>query len=114
MLRCKTWLSSEHPNLFSTIYGSTSAAATTGESKSELKEGETGLEPKLAESSLDKEARKKEAKAVAKEEKAEKKRQNSKVLIKRIERNKRKYVTAIHGLEVFGPYLPRYAMYLFA
>ena len=70
------------------------------------------MEPKLAESSLDKEARKKEAKAVAKEEKAEKKRQNSKVLIKRIERNKRKYVTAIHGLEVFGPSLPGYAMYL--
>lgn len=51
---------------------------------------------------LNKEAAKKEAKAEAKEEKAERKRQASKVLIKRIERNKRKYVTAIHGLEVFG------------
>ncbi|MCJ1445973.1 MAG: Translation machinery-associated protein 22 [Stictis urceolatum] len=49
-----------------------------------------------------KDAAKKEAKAAAAESKAAEKRETSKVLIKRIERNKRKYVTAVSGLEAFG------------
>lgn len=100
-----------------------------GTSASASKDAETGLEEPLEASKLsssaakkatdlDKEAAKKEAKAEAKEEKEAKRikvrrssmilasvsqaiMQASKVLIKRIERNKRKYVTAIHGLEVF-------------
>ena len=50
----------------------------------------------------EKDAAKKAAKAEAKEEREAEKRASSKVLIKRIERNKRKYVTAVSGLEAFG------------
>ena len=38
----------------------------------------------------------------AKQKRAEEKKMQSKVLIKRIERGKRKYVTGVFGLEVFG------------
>ena len=50
----------------------------------------------------EKDAAKKAAKAEAKEEREAEKRASSKVFIKRIERNKRKYVTAVSGLEAFG------------
>ena len=50
----------------------------------------------------EKDAAKKAAKAVALESREAEKRAASKVTIKRIERNKRKYVTAVSGLEAFG------------
>jgi len=50
---------------------------------------------------LEAETRKKEAKAEAKAESEAKKRASAKVTLKRIERNKRKHITAIHGLEAF-------------
>ena len=49
-----------------------------------------------------KDAAKKEAKALAAETRAAEKLQASKIFIKRVERNKRKYVTAVSGLEAFG------------
>lgn len=49
-----------------------------------------------------KDAKKKAAKAEAAEQKQADKRANSVVTIKRIERNKRKYVTSVSGLEAFG------------
>ena len=49
-----------------------------------------------------KDAAKKAAKASAAESREAEKRATSKVLIKRVERNKRKYVTAVQGLEAFG------------
>ena len=49
-----------------------------------------------------KDSEKKAAKAAASEAKAQEQRATSKVLIKRIERNKRKYVTAVQGLEQFN------------
>jgi density-regulated protein DRP1 len=49
-----------------------------------------------------KDAQKKAAKAEAAEEREAEKRANSKLIIKRIERNKRKYVTTVQGLELFG------------
>lgn len=50
----------------------------------------------------EKDAAKKAAKASAAESREAEKRAASKVIIKRIERNKRKYVTTIQGLEAFG------------
>jgi len=50
----------------------------------------------------EKDAAKKAAKAEAQESREAEKRAASKVTIKRIERNKRKYVTAVSGLEAFG------------
>ena len=49
-----------------------------------------------------KDAQKKAAKAATAESREAEKRASSKVIIRRIERNKRKYVTAVQGLEAFG------------
>lgn len=49
-----------------------------------------------------KDAAKKEAKAAQVEQRDAERKAASKVIIKRVERNKRKHVTVIMGLEVFG------------
>ena len=56
-----------------------------------------------------KDAQKKEAKAAAAEARDHEKKMTSKVLIKRVERNKRKYVTAVSGLEAHGMDLKKVA-----
>jgi density-regulated protein DRP1 len=55
-----------------------------------------------AQKRAEKDAQKKAAKAATAEARAAETRASSKILIKRIERNKRKYVTAVQGLEAFG------------
>lgn len=55
-----------------------------------------------AQKRAEKDAQKKAAKASAAEARAEEARLHSKVLIKRVERSKRKYVTAVQGLEAHG------------
>jgi len=55
-----------------------------------------------AQNKLEKDIAEKEAKADARADAALKKKLSSQVTIKRIERNKRKHVTSIHGLEAFG------------
>jgi density-regulated protein DRP1 len=55
-----------------------------------------------AQKRAEKDAQKKAAKAATAEARAQEQRATSKVTIKRIERNKRKYVTAVSGLEAFG------------
>lgn len=50
----------------------------------------------------EKEAAKKEAKAERKAAKEEERRLSSKVIIKRVERTKRKMTTSVQGLEAFG------------
>ncbi|KAG8902204.1 Translation machinery-associated protein 22 [Tulasnella sp. 403] len=106
--KCKAWLKDNHAQLFERYYG------------------EDAVQSKLqalsveAQSKLEEDAAKKEAKATAKAEVEAKKKQASrskgkpgellspleltasKVLIKRVERNKRKCVTTIYGLEAFG------------
>jgi density-regulated protein DRP1 len=56
-----------------------------------------------------KDASKKAAKAANAEEREAEKRASSKILIKRIERNKRKYITCIQGLDSFGLELKKVA-----
>ncbi len=56
-----------------------------------------------------KDSQKKEAKAALAETRASETRASAKVLIKRVERNKRKYVTAVQGLEVHGMDLKKVA-----
>ncbi|GAA97849.1 hypothetical protein E5Q_04529 [Mixia osmundae IAM 14324] len=87
--KCKQWLQDEHPHLYARYYSDTAM---------DEKLSALSLEQREA---LDKDSAKKEAKAEAKDEKLQKQRQSSKVLIKRIERTKRKHVTAVYGLEVF-------------
>jgi len=55
-----------------------------------------------AQERADKDAAKKAARAEAIESREATKRATSKVIIKRVERNKRKFVTSVQGLEAFG------------
>ena len=55
-----------------------------------------------AQKRAEKDAQKKAAKAEAAESREAEKRATSKVIIKRVERNKRKYVTEVSGLDHFG------------
>ncbi|KII94522.1 hypothetical protein PLICRDRAFT_127522 [Plicaturopsis crispa FD-325 SS-3] len=87
--RCKEWLHEEHPDLYDQYYSDEALQA---------KVGTLSLE---AQTKLEKDTAKKEAKAEAKADAALKKKMVIQVTIKRIERNKRKHITAIHGLEAF-------------
>jgi density-regulated protein DRP1 len=55
-----------------------------------------------AQKRAEKDSQKKAAKAASAEARRAEELASSKILIKRIERNKRKYVTAVQGLEAFG------------
>ncbi|KAF8204617.1 translation initiation factor SUI1 [Pholiota molesta] len=90
LTRCKEWLKEENEELYDKYY---SEEALTS------KIGTLSLE---AQAKLEKETAKKEAKAEAKADAALKKKLASQVTIRRIERTKRKHVTAIHGLEAFS------------
>ncbi|KDQ63928.1 hypothetical protein JAAARDRAFT_27595 [Jaapia argillacea MUCL 33604] len=87
--RCREWLKAEHEELFDKYYS---------EDALQAKLGTMSLE---AQSKLEKDVAKKEAKAEAKADAKLKKKMASQVTIKRIQRQKNKYVTAIHGLEAF-------------
>ena len=88
--KCQEWLSKNHPTLHAQIYS------------------EEALSQNLSTLSVDaqkraeKDAQKKAAKAEAAESREAEKRASSKVYIKRVERNKRKFVTEVSGLDQFG------------
>jgi len=88
--RCKDWLKDKYPALYEKYY-SEDAVAEKMQSLSVD-----------AQSKIEKNTAKKEKKALAKAAEDEERKQSAKVTIKRIERNKRKHVTSIHGLEEFG------------
>ncbi|KAG5353928.1 Translation machinery-associated protein 22 [Termitomyces sp. T112] len=90
LTRCKEWLKENYESLYNKYY---SEDALTS------KVGTLSLE---AQAKLEKDTAKKEAKAEAKADAALKKKLASQVIIKRIERNKRKHVTSVSGLEAFG------------
>ncbi|KAH7917153.1 density-regulated protein DRP1 [Leucogyrophana mollusca] len=100
LTRCKEWLSEDNPTMFDKFYSDEAL---------QTKIGTLSLE---AQAKLEKDTAKKEAKAEAKAEAAQKKKMASQVLIKRIERNKRKHVTAILGLEAFDIDLKKAAKFL--
>ncbi|KAI6042254.1 eukaryotic translation initiation factor 1-like protein [Pisolithus marmoratus] len=85
--RCKEWLKESHPALYDKYYSDEALQS---------KLGTLSLE---AQAKLEKDTADKEAKAEKKADAALKKKMASQVSIKRMERNKRKFVTAIHGLE---------------
>ncbi|KAF8914371.1 translation initiation factor SUI1 [Gymnopilus junonius] len=88
--RCKESLKESNEELYNKYYSDEALQS---------KIGTLSLE---AQKKLEKDAAKKEAKAEAKADAALKKKLASQVTIKRIERTKRKHVTAIHGLEAFS------------
>lgn len=87
--KCQEWLQKNHKDLYETIWSPEALAASTANLSVE------------AQKRAEKDALKKTAKAEAAEQKQADKRAASVVTIKRIERNKRKYVTAVSGLEAF-------------
>ncbi|KAI0758159.1 translation initiation factor SUI1 [Fomes fomentarius] len=97
--KCKEWLQEAHSDLYDKFYS---------EEALQAKIGTLSLE---AQQKLEKDTAKKEAKASAKADAALKKKMASQVTIKRIERNKRKHVTAIHGLEAFDVDLKKAAKF---
>lgn len=90
MKKCEDWLSKNHPDLHAKLY----SAEALSQNLSTLSVD--------AQKRAEKDAQKKAAKAEAQEARENEKRAASKVVIKRVERNKRKYVTEISGLEAFG------------
>ncbi|KAI0920759.1 hypothetical protein AcW1_005062 [Taiwanofungus camphoratus] len=99
LTRCKEWLQKEHLDLYEKYYS---------EEALQAKLGTLSLE---AQSKLEKDTAKKEAKAEARADAALKKKMASQVTVKRIERNKRKFVTSIHGLEAFDVDLKKAAKF---
>jgi len=95
--KCKETLAGEDQDLYDKYYS---------EEALQKKLGTISLE---AQSKLEKDAAAKEAKAEKKADAALKKKMASQITIKRIERNKRKFVTSVHGLEAFGVDLKKVA-----
>lgn len=88
--RCKEWLQENQPELFEKLYSADALANATSTLSLEK------------EQKISQEMEKKQAKEEAKLERELQKKLSSKVTIKRIERNKRKHVISISGLEVFN------------
>ncbi|KAF7193127.1 Translation machinery-associated protein 22 [Pseudocercospora fuligena] len=88
--KCEEWLSKNHPSLHSKLYSEEALSANLSTLSVD------------AQKRAEKDAQKKAAKAEAAEARDAEKRATSKIYIKRVERNKRKYVTEVSGLEQFG------------
>lgn len=87
--RCKEWLNSNHKEVFDNLYSEEALANATSTLSIEK---EAAISQDLA---------KKQQKEEARMERELAKKLSSKVIIKRIERNKRKHIISISGLEVF-------------
>jgi len=88
--KCKEWLQAQRSDLYERYYSDEAIKA------------KLGTISQAAQSKLEEDTAKKEAKAEAKADAARKKKLASQIVIKRIERNKRKYITSVRGLEAFG------------
>lgn len=88
--KCQEWLEKNHAELYQQIWSPEALEAATAALSVE------------AQKRAAKDAQKKTAKAEAAEQKNASLRAKSIVTVKRIERNKRKYVTSVSGLEAFG------------
>ncbi|KAI0599355.1 density-regulated protein DRP1 [Biscogniauxia sp. FL1348] len=93
--KCQDWLQKAHPDMYEKIW---SAAIQPAEAL----EAATASLSVEAQKRAAKDAQKKAAQAEKAEQKQADRMANSVVTIKRVERNKRKYVTAVSGLEAFG------------
>ncbi|OAL07453.1 RNA binding protein-like protein Tma22 [Phaeosphaeriaceae sp. SRC1lsM3a] len=88
--KCAEWLEANHPDMHSKLY-----------SQEAIEQNMSALSVD-AQKRAEKDSQKKAAKAASAEARRAEELASSKILIKRIERNKRKYVTAVQGLEAFG------------
>ncbi|KAI5965562.1 TMA22 [Candida pseudojiufengensis] len=90
--QCVTSLKQKNPELFSKLYPNQSTSTT--DEKSNIPIENLNIQ--------DKDLLKKQQKEELKQQKELEKKQNSKIIIKRIERNKKKHIISIIGLEVFN------------
>ncbi|KAJ8103730.1 translation initiation factor SUI1 [Lipomyces tetrasporus] len=88
--KCKDWLKDEHPSVFEQLY-----------SEDALAKAAEGLSLEKQEK-IEREIQKLQAKEANRAEKELQKKLASKVVVKRVERSKRKHVIVVSGLEVFG------------
>ncbi|KKA29533.1 hypothetical protein TD95_003554 [Thielaviopsis punctulata] len=88
--KCQEWLEANQPELYAKLWSPEALEAATASLSLE------------AQKRAAKDAQKKTAKAEAQEAKAAEKVATSTVTIKRIMRNKNKFVTSVSGLEAFG------------
>ncbi|KAK8095372.1 uncharacterized protein PG998_002003 [Apiospora kogelbergensis] len=88
--KCQDWLQKAHPSMYEQIWSPEALEAATANLSVAAQERAA------------KDAKKKAAQAEKAEQKQADKMANSVITIKRVERNKRKYVTAVSGLEAFG------------
>ncbi|KAJ1309267.1 hypothetical protein OPQ81_004930 [Rhizoctonia solani] len=104
--KCKAWLQETHADLFEKYYSEDAlqqkAEALSLEAQAKLDKKAADLEAK-ADVKAEADLKKKKAAKVGRNspETAVATARNQSVTIKRIERNKRKHVTSIHGLEAF-------------
>ncbi|CAH0050004.1 unnamed protein product, partial [Clonostachys solani] len=95
--KCQDWLQENHPTLYERIWSPEALEAATAALSVD------------AQKRAARDAQKKTAKAEAAEAKQADKLAKSVITIKRIERNKKKFVTAVIGLEAFGLELKKVA-----
>ncbi|PYI07426.1 eIF1-like protein [Aspergillus sclerotiicarbonarius CBS 121057] len=88
--KCEDWLKDSHPDMYQQLYSE--EALSTNLSTLSVSARERAA----------KDAAKKEAKAAAAEARDAERKAASKVQIKRVERNKRKHVTVVTGLDIYG------------
>ncbi|KAF3002001.1 Translation machinery-associated protein 22 [Curvularia kusanoi] len=88
--KCEEWLEKTHPDMHTKLY-----------SQEALAQNLSALSVD-AQKRAEKDAAKKATKAASAAQREAETRASSKITIKRIERTKRKYVTAVSGLEAFG------------
>jgi density-regulated protein DRP1 len=94
--KCTAWLLQHHPAMHAELYSADEVAAGTGALN--IGGGGGGSNDARAERDASKKAAKAEARAAA----ADARRRAARVLIRRVERNRRKCVTAVSGLEAHG------------
>ncbi|PGH11805.1 translation machinery-associated protein 22 [Polytolypa hystricis UAMH7299] len=88
--KCEEWLHKYHPEMHQKLYSDETLAANLSTLSVSARERAA------------KDAAKKEAKAALAETRESERKASSKVIIRRVERNKRKHVTVICGLEAHG------------
>ncbi|KAL9069833.1 MAG: hypothetical protein Q9161_005292 [Pseudevernia consocians] len=95
--KCKEWLEQNHPEMHEKLYSEEAIIASLSTLSVD------------AQKRAEKDSKKKEAKAAAAEAREAEAKKEAMVYIKRVERNKRKYVTAVSGLEAHGMDLKKVA-----
>ncbi|KAI1187174.1 density-regulated protein DRP1 [Nemania serpens] len=105
--KCQDWLQKAYPAMYEKIWSPDNPRQSGADQikpmgYTEALEAATASLSVEAQKRAAKDAQKKAAQAEKAEQKQADKMANSVVTIKRVERNKRKYVTAVSGLEAFG------------